>query len=516
MRDFFAPGCSPAVGLAGAVAASHSLASATAIKVLGEGGNAVDAAVAATFVMAVVEPQSTGIGGDCFALVHPAGAARPVGLNGSGRTPMALDVEAAREAGGAPLAETSVHSVTVPGFVDGLTRLLDRYGTLPLPRVMAPAIAYAEVGFAVMQRTADEWAAVKEKLARTPEAKAALLSDGKPPAAGDVVRFPALAATLRRIAAEGADAFYRSDLTEHLVRFLSGYGGYHRLDDFARHAGREVAPISAPCRGHDVWQIPPNGQGATALMMLRLLDRSDAGADPFESAARHRRLAAAARAAYGLRDALIADPDFGDVPLAPFLEPDGAISPEPERAAAARGDTAYVAVVDRERNAVSLISSLFEGFGCGLYEPQTGVVFHNRGSGFSAARDHPNALAPGKRPLHTIIPGMVTRDGRPVVCLGVTGGPYQPTGQVQVLSGLFDHGLDIQAAIDSPRSFLSAGTLQLEPRLAGIGAALTEAGFAVAEAASPIGGAHGIVVDWERGTLTAGSDARKDGRALAH
>lgn len=518
-RDFFQPGRSPVSGLSCAVTSSHALASTAALNVLHDGGNAMDAAVTASFVLCVVEPQSTGLGGDCFALVHPAGLSEPIGFNGSGRTPAGLDARRARLEGGAPLDETSVHAVTIPGLVDGLARLLDRFGSWPLQRVLEPAIAYARDGFVVHQRTAEEWAFAAPKLARMSGARALLLRQRRAPRAGEVIRLPAVAATLERLAGEGAQAFYRSDMAETMARFLADKGGFHTRQDFAAHQGQEVTPISVDWQGHDIWQIPPNGQGATALMMLQLL-RGERW-DDFDGADRHRRLAEIAHAAFSQRDRLIGDPDFGPVHLNVFLERQHALQSlaleEPAVAAgpAARGDTAYVGVVDRQRNVVSLISSLFEGFGTGLCEPRTGIVFHNRGSGFSARTGHPNELAAGKRPLHTIIPGLVTRGGRPVLCFGVTGGAYQPIGHVQLITGMLDHGLDIQGVIDRPRSFLIDGRLQLEPALMRHRARLAAAGHDVVAAPRAIGGAHGLVIDWERASVTGGSDPRKDGCALA-
>lgn len=515
MRDFFRPGRSVAAGLACAVASSHAIASAVALGVLERGGNAVDAAVAATFTLCVVEPQSTGIGGDCFALLMPRGAEKPVGFNGSGRSPRGLDPVAAQAAGGAPLAETSVHAVTVPGLVDGLAQLLERHGTLSLAAALEPAIGYAEGGFVVAPRVAEEWAFVRDKLAATPPGREALLFAGKAPRQGAVVKLPALAATLRAIASGGADAFYRGEAARSMASFLKSMGGFHAVADFEAHEGRFVEPVRGSYRGRDVWQIPPNGQGVTTLMLLRLLEEAGPPPGDFDGAERHRLLAAAARAAFRERDRVIADPDFAPVPLEGFLAGNASPAAADIATPPARGDTAYVSVVDRERNAVSLISSLFEGFGTGLYDPGTGVVFHNRGSGFSALAGHPNALAPFKRPLHTIIPGMVTHEGRVVLSFGVTGGPYQPIGQSQVISALLDYGMDIQEAIDRPRSFLLKEVLQLEPDLLALGPALREAGFAVQEAPRAVGGAHGIAVDWERGTLSGGSDPRKDGCALA-
>ncbi|MBL8584670.1 MAG: gamma-glutamyltransferase, partial [Rhizobiaceae bacterium] len=398
-------------------------------------------------------------------------------------------------------------------------------GTWPLDRVLAPALRYAEEGFVVHQRTAEEWRFAAGKLALTPEARDGLLRDGMAPSAGTVWRMPALARTLRAIAEGGPRAFYEGEIGEGLADFLRSKGGFHAAEDFASHRGRYVDPLSTSYRGCDVWQIPPNGQGATALLMLNLLETYPVGELAFDGAERHHLLARAAQLAFAERNRTIADPDFGPVPVEIFLDKAKATSmasalcdadaasgqPHPS----ARGDTAYVSVVDRDRNAVSLISSLFEGFGTGLYEPQTGVVFHNRGSGFSALKSHPNALAPGKRPLHTIIPGMVSRSGRPIVSFGVTGGPFQPIGQTQIICGIVDHGLDIQDVIDRPRSFLLDGKLQLEPGLMPLAGLLGALGHEVVPAARAIGGAHGIAIDWANGSLFGGSDARKDGAALA-
>ncbi len=526
MRDFFNPGRSPVCGLAAAVASSHPLASAAAFAALVEGGNAMDAAVTASFVLCVVEPQSTGLGGDCFALYCAPGMERPAAYNGSGRAPADLDAASARAAGGAPLAETSVHAVTVPGAVEGLSRLLLAHGTWPLDRAIEPAAAYAENGFVIHQRVADEWASAAAKLALRPPSRAGLLRNGRAPSAGEIWRSPALASTLRAIAAGGAEAFYRGEIAQRLARCLSEAGGYHCRRDFADHRGEAVAAISTSYRGYDVWQVPPNGQGATALMMLNILENFDLSGLPFDGAARHDLVASATRLAFGERDRLIADPLCGPVPLDVFLDKaharqlarsiGGCEAKASAMAPPARGDTAYVSVVDAQRNAVSLISSLFEGFGSGIYDPGTGIVFHNRGSGFSAeAGGHPNALAPARRPLHTIIPGMVTREGRAVLSFGVTGGPYQPVGHTQLITGMIDHGLDIQEAIDRPRSLLRDGKLQLEPGLAGIAAALEACGHEVVEAQGPIGGGHGIWIDWDAGTLAGGADPRKDGCAIA-
>jgi gamma-glutamyltranspeptidase/glutathione hydrolase len=525
MRDFFLPGRSPVCGLEAAVASSHPLASAAALRALHDGGNAVDAAVTATFVLCVVEPQSTGIGGDCFALIGKDGRGPPLAYNGSGRSPRALP----RAGIGSPaldrLEETDVHAVTVPGLVEGLCRIVADHGSFPLTRALAPAIGYAERGFPVYQKAASEWAGVVWKLRRDAGAAQLYLPSGKAPGAGAVIRCEALARTLRAIADGGPDAFYKGRIAEAMATFLGARGGCHEPADFAAHRGDYVEPVGAPYGRSTVWQVPPNGQGVTTLLMLSILEALGFGAEDSASVRHHDLLARAAQLAFAERDSRIGDPEHGAIDIAPFLDKayaarlaervGGAHEPAPRRWAAGRGDTAYVSVVDRDRNAVSLISSLFENFGCGLADPETGVVFHNRGSGFCLTSGHPNAIGPAKRPLHTIIPGMVSEAGRVVLSFGCTGGHFQPIGQARIVSAMLDRGLDIQAAIDEPRSFYRDGKLYLEPALAGLSGALTHAGHEVAPAESAIGGAHGVAIDWETGVLSGGSDGRKDGCALA-
>jgi len=525
MRDFFHPGRSPVSGRDCAAASSHPLATSAALATLVRGGNAIDAAVTATAVLCVVEPQSTGIGGDAFALVSRAGEVPPIGYNGSGRSPAGLRPDGLGDPALGRLAETSVHAVTVPGLVEALARLLADHGTISLAAALAPAIRYAEDGFPVHQKVAAEWAGVEAKLAATAAAGDAYLPGRRPPGPGEVVRHPALAATLRTIAAEGPAGFYEGPVAEAMVACLKGHGGFHATSDFAGHRGEYVAPVSVRYRDCDVWQIPPNGQGVTTLLMLSILEALGFGDEEPTGARHHHLLAEASRLAFAVRNQVIADPRRAPVDLAPFLDKANARALAGSAAAMApappittplsAGDTAFVAVVDRERNAVSLISSLFENFGSGIVDPATGVVFHCRGMGFTLEAGHPNALAPDKRPLHTIIPGMLSREGRVIAAFGVTGGPYQPIGQSRIVSALVDRGLDIQAAIDEPRSFHRDGKLQLEPALIGLAEALVAAGHDVVSADQAIGGAHGITIDWQADVLTGGSDARKDGSAMA-
>jgi len=527
MRDFALPGRSVAYGESGMAATSHPAATLTALDVLRAGGNAIDAAVAAVAVQGVVEPAMTGIGGDCFVLLAPAGGG-VVALNGSGRAPAAASAERLLEEGVSDLDATA-HCVTVPGAVDAWARLLAAHGTRGLDELLQPAIGYAEEGFVVTPRVAFDWARAGERLLRSAAGRVFYLPEDRAPTAGQKVRLPALANTLRRIAAHGPEAFYRGELAERMVAFLKQAGGLHSTEDFAAAAGEFVEPISTSYGGLQIYQCPPNGQGVIVLLMLNILKSFElAGLDP-GGAQRLHLLAEATRLAYRERDAWLADPAQAEVPLARLLDeayaaslaraidPERAMAALPPPPLAAHAETVYLTVVDRDRNAVSFINSIYDSFGSGLVCPETGVLFHNRGSCFSLDPQHPNAIAPGKRPLHTIIPALALRDGRPAIAFGVMGGHYQPVGQVQVLTSVLDFGLDPQQALDAPRSFAWGGELQLESGVpATIAEALRRRGHSVVPSGRPLGGGQMIMIDHQRGVLSGGSDPRKDGLALGY
>ena len=404
MRDFALPGRSVAYGESGMAATSHPAATLTAIDVLRAGGNAVDAAVAAVAVQGVVEPAMTGIGGDCFVLLAPSGGG-VVALNGSGRAPAATSLERLREQGVSDL-DASAHCVTVPGALDAWARLLAAHGSKGLDELLQPAIGYAEHGFIVTPRVAHDWAKAGERLLRSTAGRVFYLPDDHAPVAGQKVRLPALANTLKRIAAHGAEAFYEGELAERMVAFLNEAGGLHTVDDFASAAGEFVEPISTTYRGYEIYQCPPSGQGLIALLMLNVLEGFElAGLDP-HGALRHHLLAEATRLAYRDRDAWLADPDHAEVPVERLLDhgyaarlrrsidPGRAMPVMPDAPLVAHADTVYLTVVDRDRNAVSFINSLFEGFGSGLVCPDSGVLFHNRGMCFSLEPGHPNTSEP--------------------------------------------------------------------------------------------------------------------------
>ena len=529
MRDFHLPGRSPVHGLNAMAATSHPAATLAAIDTLRAGGNAMDAAVTASAVLCVVEPQSTGIGGDCFVLYAPGGGGEVIAYNGSGRAPGAASAEALLDAGVTTIGMRSPHSVTIPGAIDAWARLLEDHGRLGLERALQPAIAYAEEGFAVHQRVGSAWSNLADMLSADENSARILLPAGKSPRQGDVHRLPELAAALRLIARDGRDGFYTGAIAEDLVSCLHAKGGVHTLDDFAAAKGEYVTPIRTAYGAYDVYECPPNGQGIVALIMLNILAGYDLGAlDPLGVERLHLEIEAC-RLAFGDRDALIADPAMAEVPVDRLLSEehaaahrarisrDRAMAEDPPYAFADHPDTIYLCVVDRDRNAVSFINSVFEGFGSGITSPKYGVTLQNRGAGFVVEPGHPNCIAPGKRPMHTIIPGMALKDGRVAMPFGVMGGHYQPVGHVHLLTNIIDYGMDVQAALDFPRVSRYGEILELERGVPqGVADGLAALGHRIGRPDAPHGGGQAIGIDWQRGVLTGGSDPRKDGCALGY
>lgn len=529
MRDFQAPGRSPVQALNGMAATSHPAATLTAIEVLRGGGNAMDAAIAACAVLCVVEPQSTGVGGDCFVLYAPKGGGEVITYNGSGRAPAAAEAAWFLDRGIDEIDLQSPHAVTVPGAIDAWARLAADHGTRALGELLQPAIGYAEDGYVVLARVAHDWAGCADKLRACPTSAHIFLPDGRAPRAGDVHRQPKLAETLRVIAREGRDGFYTGRVAEDIVGFLRDCGGLHSLDDFAAAGGEYVTSIHTDYHGLDIHECPPNGQGMVALIMLNLLSGFDlAKLDPAGVERLHLEIEAG-RLAFRDRDAFLADPKLADVPIEHLLSaeyadqlrntirPDRALEILPPPGLAAHDDTVYLTVVDRDRNAVSFINSLFHGFGGGLAAPGCGIMLQNRGAGFVVEPGHPNCIAPNKRPLHTIIPGMALQGGRVVMPFGVMGGHYQPVGHAHLVSNIIDFGMDVQAAIDFPRVFRYGDHLEIEH---GIDDAVVEGlaalGHDLLIATEAHGGGQAIHIDWRSGVLTGGSDPRKDGCALGY
>jgi gamma-glutamyltranspeptidase/glutathione hydrolase len=526
MRDFHLPGRSPVFAENGICATSHPLAARTAVEVLAAGGNAMDAAIAGAVLLGICEPQMTGIGGDCFVLFTAPGEDEIRALNGSGRAPAGLDPEALRADGHATMPDGHPATVTVPGAVDAFCRLSADWGRAGLDTVLAPAIRYAEAGVPVAPRVAFDWAQAADRLQGT--ARGAYLTDGGVPAPGTVFRHPRQAEVLRRIARDGREAFYAGEVAEDMVASLRAAGGTHTLEDFAATACDYTEPVSGSYRGVDLVEHPPNGQGAAAILMANILETFDiASLDPFGADRAHIE-AEAAKLAYDTRNRFLADADHMtrlDYMLAPETAERLAALIDPKRAMAAPAklteqvhkDTIYITVVDRDRMAVSLIYSIFASFGSGLASDKFGILFHNRGAGFSLERGHPNEAGPAKRPMHTIIPGMLREGGRVTMPFGVMGGAYQANGHARFLSNVTDFGLDPQSAIDAPRSFSDAGDMKVERGYSdAVRADLADRGHAVSIPETPIGGAQAIRIHHAAGVLEGASDPRKDGIALGY
>ncbi len=526
MRDFHLPGRSPVFAANGMCATSHPLAARTAIDVLAEGGNAVDAAIAAAVLLGFCEPQMTGLGGDCFVLVKPAGSDDVVTLNGSGRAPAALDAAALRDRGLGQVPAGGPEAVTIPGAVDAFCRLAEAHGRWGLDRTLAPAIRYAEEGVPVAPRVAFDWAEAAGSLQG--RARERFLIGGRAARPGETFRAAGQADVLRRIAREGRPAFYEGEVAEDMVASLRALGGTHTLDDFAAAEATWGLPVVGDYRGVGLLEHPPNGQGAAAILIANILAHFDiAGLDPWGAERTHLE-AEATKLGYDARNRFLADPDHmarldhllspdTAAALARLIDPGRAMADPHTASEAVHRETIYITVVDRDRMAVSLIYSIYHAFGSGLASDRFGILFHNRGAGFTLEPGHPNEAGGGKRPLHTIIPAMLAEGGRITMPFGVMGGAYQATGHARFVANVVDFGMDPQTAIDGPRAFWDAGELKVERGYAPeVQQALADLGHRVAVPEGAIGGAQAIRIDHGSGVLEGGSDPRKDGCALGY
>ncbi len=514
----------------GIVASEHYLASLAGLDMLRSGGSAMDAAIATAAVLSVVEPMMTGPGGDVFLLYYEAATGKIYGLNGSGRAPRHLTLDYFRQRGKKAIDENSWEAVTVPGAVDAWTTAHERFGKKPLAEVLAPAIHYAEEGFPISEIVRLAWASYGEKLSKDYWARQTYLVDGKPPKLGAVFKNPRLAASLRQIAQGGRDAFYEGPIAEEIVRYAQKTGGFLTREDFAAQRSEWVEPISTNYRGYDVYQCPPNGQGIGVLIMLNILEGYDLSKMKFNSPEYLHLLIEAKKLAYADLYRYVADPRFSSVPVEQLLSKEYAarrralIDPHHAAPDVAPGlpvgsDTTYFTVIDDQGNAVSFINSLYSAFGSGIVGGKTGIMLHNRGALFTLEEGHPNQYAPGKRPYHTIIPGMVLKDGKLYLSYGLMGGAMQPQGHVQLLLAHLDHGLPIQEAVDVPRWRHTSG---LEVRLEHgtpreTFEALSKLGHRVRPAnLADFGAAQVIRVDPKTGTYFGASDPRRDGMALGY
>ncbi len=529
---------SPVVGRKGMVATSQPLAVAAGLEILAQGGSAADAAVAVAAALNVTEPTSTGIGGDVFALYYEAASRRVYALNGSGRAPKALTLERLRREGlDKELPPFHPYTITVPGACAAWCDLVERFGRLSMDRVLAPAIRLAEEGFPVAPITAYFWARGVERQLRHAVNGLELTLEGRAPRPGEVFRNPGLARTFRLVAEQGKAAFYQGPIAEAIVAVVQEAGGCLALEDLAEHRSEWVEPISTTYRGFRIWECPPNGQGLAALLALNIVEGFHvAEMDPLGPERLHL-LIEAMRLAFADARWYVADPAQVSIPLEELLSKAYAearrrhIHPQKATLDVQRGtplatsDTVYLAVVDGEGNACSFINSNYMGFGTGIVPRGWGFTLQNRGHNFSLDPDHPNALAPGKRPYHTIIPALATHedDGSLFACFGVMGGFMQPQGHLQVVVGLMDDGLDPQSALDRPRFCIlsgeAGGTVALEDGIPlATMARLAEMGHPVrpmtGHGRAVFGRGQVILRDRDTGVLWGGSDPRADGLAM--
>lgn len=534
---------SPVLGRNGVIATSQPLASAAGLQVLQAGGNAIDAVVTAAAVLAVVEPTMTGIGGDVFAIVYDAKTKTLRGLNSSGRAGSNANADALIAKGLTQMPGEGVYPVTVPGAIAGWVELLEQHGTITLARALEPAIRYARDGFPVSEIIADQWVDAAWRVSQDPAAAAVFLPGGRAPKPGEIFRNPDLARTLEQIARGGRDVFYRGPVGSAIAADIQKRGGFLTAADFASHRADWIDPISTNYRGYDVYELPPNTQGFVALEILNILEGYDIASMGHNSADYLHRLAEAKRIAFADRAAYLADPrlvppstlntliskdyaatrrrEIDPARAAPGYKPGvlgGTASHDPHDVffdGRDHGDTVYLAAADGQGNAISFINSLFSEFGSGVVVPGTGVVLHNRGAGFTLAKDHPNRLAPGKRPLHTLVPAFVMKDGKPFLPFGVMGGDNQAPAHVQVIVNMVDFGMNVQAAGEAARVRHTVEGLAAE---SGIGEAvrtsLRQKGHRVIDGRGLMGGYQAVMIDPATGVLMGGSDPRKDGLAV--
>lgn len=526
MRDFFSPGRSDVMSNQAMITTSHPLATSIGLKCLHNGGNAVDAAIAAAAVLTLAEPHMTSIGGDCFALVAPHGDSRIHAINGSGRAPAGIDVEQLRkDYHDGEIPRDQCHAVTIPGAIDAWYLMHQKWGRASWRSLIEPASHYARAGIPVHQRVAFDWVDDMENI-NDPDAKRFYLDDGNPYKAGQIFALPALAEAFDLIAEYGREGFYQGPVADDILSKLKSLGGYHDAADFAVIQAQEVQPIHSTYRGKTIWECPPNGQGITTLIMARLCERYDLTA--LSDADFIHLLAEISKQAYGLRDHYLADPEHARVSV-DWLLSDAVIDKAAAQIDMAKAsafqvsdfpthpDTVYLSVIDKDGMAVSFIYSIFDGFGSGIASPEYGIILQSRGRGFRLDANHPNVIAPNKRPFHTIIPAMMTEGDKLTGVFGVMGGQYQAVGQMSFLINHLDFGMTPQQALDAPRSFAFDGELQLETRInSAIADDLSARGHKIKIADSPIGGGQAICRNLETGVLVAGSDPRKDGFAAGY
>ncbi|PWJ53892.1 gamma-glutamyltranspeptidase/glutathione hydrolase [Dyadobacter jejuensis] len=523
----------------GMAATSHPLATEVALDVLKKGGNAMDAAIAANALMGLVEPTGNGVGGDLFAIIWDAKTKKLYGLNASGRSPKSLNIDYFQSKGMKTIPILGPLPVSVPGCVDGWYSIHEKFGSIPMPELLAPAIGYAREGFPVTEIIARRWAQEVPRRLKYPNFKETFTFNGRAPQKGEVFKNPQLANTLEKIANGGRDAFYKGDIARTIDAFMKKNGGFLSYEDLAAHHSEWVEPVSTNYRGYDVWELPPNGQGIAVLQMLNILEDYDLKSMGFGSAEYMHLFIEAKKLAYADRAKFYADMDFNKVPVAKLISKEYAAERRKliDGNQAARtvdagelnqGHTIYLTTADKNGNMVSLIQSNYAGMGSGMVPDGLGFGLHNRGQMFNVQdKDHFNAFEPGKRPFNTIIPGFVTKENEPFMTLGLMGGAIQPQGHAQILINMIDFGMNIQEAGDAPRinhagSSQPTGTLMTDG-----GTVFLEGGYPYEVTRDLIGKGHAvsygridqfggyqaIKYDAKNKVYYGASESRKDGYA---
>ena len=525
MRDFHLPGRSSVLAENGMCATSHPLAAQAALEILKNGGNAMDAAIAGGVLLGICEPQMTGIGGDCFVLFSPAGSDEIKSLNGSGTAPSLANANDLRDEGFSSIPLNSPHAVTIPCAVDAFCKLSNDWGKLGLDKILQPAIHYAERGVPIAERVAYDLAELTEAL--NPSGREFYLPWGRAPKVGELFAHHGQVKVLKEIAKHGRDGFYSGEVAEDMVDSLQKLGGVQTMDDFSSMEAFYTNPISSNFSKFELVEHPPNSQGATAILLCNILKHFPISSmDPFGFERTHVETEAA-KLAYDARNRLVSDPNVFDattkmtskklaqdlaakINLKKVIDEVSSITEEVHK------DTIYITVVDKDRMAVSLIYSIFHGFGSGIASEKFGVLFQNRGAGFNLIPGHVNEYGANKRPLHTIIPAIVREKGTVKMPFGVMGGQYQAAGHARVLSNIYDFEMDIQTALDAPRSFFENGSLRIERGYdESIVQKLSNLGHNIDQKIGPIGGAQAIKIN-ENGVLEGASDPRKDGAAIGY
>lgn len=523
----------------GMAATSQPLATQVALDILKQGGNAVDAAIAANAMLGLVEPTGNGIGGDLFAIVWDAKSKQLYGLNASGRSPKSLTLGYFKEHGMVSIPSYGPLPVSVPGAVDGWFELHGKFGSLPMTSILAPTIQYAKQGFPVSELIAWYMQRSVSRLSQYPGFKETFMPGGQAPVKGQIFRNPDLANTLEKIATGGRDAFYKGDIARTIAAYMKEQGGFLSYEDLASHTSDWVDPVSTNYRGYDVWELPPNGQGIAALQILNILEGYDIQGMGYGSAEYIHTFVEAKKLAFEDRAKYYADPAFNEIPVDWLISKEYATKRrqliDPSKAAKTydaglyQGDTIYLTTADKEGNMVSLIQSNYRGMGSGMTPTGLGFILQDRGELFSLKEGHFNVYAPGKRPFHTIIPAFVTKDGQPWLSFGVMGGGTQPQMHAQIVINLVDFGMNLQEAGDAPRILHSGSSQPTDERMSDGGYVSLESGFTplvrrqlvqmghtLTDVSGAFGGYQAIMRDPQTGVYYGASESRKDGQAAGY